>query len=128
MAERVEILRRCGTYEQMPDAFSETWAEPERKTVKRIAKARKALAQVDVPDTVLADAADLCLAVGADGLRGELTLVRAARAAAALEGKRKVHHLKAVAPMALRHRLRRNVLDETGSSTRIERAIAELWP
>jgi magnesium chelatase subunit I len=29
--------------------------------------------------------------------------------------------------MALRHRLRRNVLDEAGSGTRVERAIAELW-
>jgi len=35
--------------------------------------------------------------------------------------------LLAVAPMALRHRLRRNVLDETGSTARIERAVAELF-
>ena len=31
-----------------------------------------------------------------------------------------------VAPMALRHRLRRNPLDEAGSTVRIERAITEL--
>jgi magnesium chelatase subunit I len=30
--------------------------------------------------------------------------------------------------MALRHRLRRNVLDDTGSTARITRAIAELIP
>jgi magnesium chelatase subunit I len=29
--------------------------------------------------------------------------------------------------MALRHRLRRDILDETGSTVRIERAIAELF-
>jgi len=29
---------------------------------------------------------------------------------------------------ALRHRLRRNPLDDTGSTERIERAVAELWP
>jgi magnesium chelatase subunit I len=28
--------------------------------------------------------------------------------------------------MALRHRLRRNVLDETGSTSRIERALEEM--
>jgi magnesium chelatase subunit I len=33
-----------------------------------------------------------------------------------------------VAPPALRHRLRRNVLDDTGSSTRVERALAEVLP
>jgi len=31
-----------------------------------------------------------------------------------------------VAPAALRHRLRRDPLDESGSTLRIERAIAEL--
>ena len=69
------------------------------------------------------------MAVGADGLRGELTLMRAARALAALDGaaaatRRRMS--RAVAPMALRHRLRRNVLDETGSTARIERALEEL--
>jgi magnesium chelatase subunit I len=29
--------------------------------------------------------------------------------------------------LALRHRLRRDVLDETGSTVRIERAVAELF-
>ena len=67
--------------------------------------------------------------VGADGLRGELTLMRAARAYAALEGAKAVtrQHLIAIAPSALRHRLRRDVLDETGSTTRITRAIEELF-
>jgi magnesium chelatase subunit I len=70
----------------------------------------------------------LCMAMGADGLRGELTLMRAARAAAALEGAKSVTtaHIKQVAPMALRHRLRRNPLDESGSTARVERAVAEV--
>ena len=128
--DRVEILRRCGTHERFPSEFADSWAAPEKETVQRVAKARKTLVGVSVPDAILADASGLCMAVGADGLRGELTLIRAARAAAALAGRRKVKRadLIAVAPMALRHRLRRNVLDETGSSARIERAIAELWP
>ena len=56
-----------------------------------------------------------------DGLRGELTLMRAARAAAALAGADQVTdaHLRQVAGPALRHRLRRNVLDEGGSGTRV---------
>ena len=59
-----------------------------------------------------------------------MTLLRAARAAAALAGKKSVApaHLAAVAGSALRHRLRRNVLDETGSTARIDRALAELVP
>jgi magnesium chelatase subunit I len=69
------------------------------------------------------------MALGTDGLRGELTLVRAARALAALAGETElgVVHLRAVAASALRHRLRRNPLDETASTTRIERALGELF-
>jgi magnesium chelatase subunit I len=35
--------------------------------------------------------------------------------------------LRQVAPPALRHRLRRDPLDETGSGTRVERALDELF-
>ena len=68
------------------------------------------------------------MAIGSDGLRGELTVIRSARAVAALDGDDAVaeKHMRRVAPMALRHRLRRNPLDESGSTTRIERAMAEL--
>ncbi len=126
---RVEILRRCDAFERAPDSFVDDWAGDEAKTLKRIAKAKALLPQVEMPDPVLTRASQLCMAVGADGLRGELTLVRAARATAALDGKKAagLKHLRHVAPMALRHRLRRNVLDETGSTVRIERALAELF-
>jgi len=89
----------------------------------------KLLGQVVIPDAVLTRASELCMAVGADGLRGELTLMRSARALAALEGDTLVteQHLRRVAPLALRHRLRRNVLDETGSTARIERAMETMF-
>ncbi len=78
---------------------------------------------------VLEAGSRLCMAIGADGLRGELTLMRAGRALAALEGDSAIGetHLRRVAPMALRHRLRRNPLDEAGSTVRIERALSELF-
>jgi magnesium chelatase subunit I len=62
-------------------------------------------------------------------LRGELTLIRAARALASLEGKSEVGdaQLRRVAPMALSHRLRRNPLDDAGSAVRVERALQEMF-
>ena len=128
LKQRVEILKRCDAYEREPEAFAETWRKAERKTLKQIARGRDALASVTVPDAVLEYASRLCIAVGADGLRGELTLMRAARALAALDGAgvATTGHIATVAPMALRHRLRRNVLDETGSTVRIERALEEM--
>jgi magnesium chelatase subunit I len=127
LKQRVEILKRCDAFEQDPALFADKWKSAERKTLKRIAKGRDLLPEVETPEPVLARASELCMAVGADGLRGELTLMRAGRALAALDGDRvvTVEHLRRVAPMALRHRLRRNVLDDTGSTARIERVLAE---
>jgi magnesium chelatase subunit I len=54
-------------------------------------------------------------------------LIRAARALAALDGDTMVgdSHLRRVAPSSLRHRLRRDPLDESGSTLRVERALTE---
>lgn len=124
---RVEIMRRCASHDADSEAFAAQWAEEDEKVLQQIARGQKKLAKIEVPDSVLVDAAGICSAVGVDGLRGELTLMRAARAFAALKGAKVVKrdHLLHVAPMALRHRLRRDVLDESGSTARINRAIAE---
>jgi magnesium chelatase subunit I len=126
---RVEVIRRRDAFERDPAAFTERWAADEAAAKQRIVAARKRLPVVRVPDAMLERAAALCLALGTDGLRGELTLVRAARALAALEGAKAVadEHLKRVAPAALRHRLRRNVLDDAGSGVRVQRAVDELF-
>jgi magnesium chelatase subunit I len=127
--ERVEIMKRCDAQERDAAKFAEQWREDDEAVLKRIAKAKAALPKVKTPDKILTDIAALCKAVGADGLRGELTVMRGSRALAALDSQRVVtrDHLKAIAPLALRHRLRRNVLDETGSTVRIERALEELF-
>ncbi len=129
IADRVEIMRRCAAQERDSEGFAEQWADEDAKILRKVASGRKKIATMEVPEDVLADCAELCIAVGADGLRGELTLMRGAKALAALNGARVVRreHVIAIAPSALRHRLRRDVLDETGSTVRIERAIDELF-
>lgn len=126
---RIEVVRRRDAYEQDPAGFVEHWARHDRKAQRKIAAARKRLPDTAVPDAALERAARLCLALGTDGLRGELTLMRAARALAALDGAAAVgdDQVRAVAPMALRHRLRRNPLDDAGSTVRVARAVTDLF-
>jgi magnesium chelatase subunit I len=128
LADRIEIVKRCDRFDRDPVGFAAHYAEDEAATLARIAKAKKKLPDVTVSDEMLELGSKLCQTVGADGLRGELTLLRAARATAALHGRKHVspHHIAEVAPLALRHRLRRNVLDDTGSGVRIARAVAEV--
>jgi magnesium chelatase subunit I len=129
LADRVEVVRRRDAFDRDPAGFHAAWREPDAAVGERIVAARARLPTVDVPTTVLEAGSRLCMAIGADGLRGELTVMRAARALAALDGEDAVseRHVRHIAPMALRHRLRRNPLDEAGSTVRIERAMTELF-
>lgn len=126
--DRVEVVKRRDAYDRDPDGFAKKYRAKESKVRNRIARAKEVVASIEATDDTLEDAATLCLALGVDGLRGELTLLRAARARAALDGDTAVTraHLLSVAPSALRHRLRRDPLDEAGSVARIERAMASL--
>ena len=127
---RVEVVKRRDAYERDPQAFLAQWQKDEDRTRKRIVAARRRLPEVLVPDAALERAAQLCMALGTDGLRGELTLIRAARALVALDGVAVVGdaQLRQVARPALRHRLRRDPLDESDATVRVDRALAELFP
>ncbi|MBL8344719.1 MAG: magnesium chelatase ATPase subunit I [Rubrivivax sp.] len=129
LAQRVEVVRRRDAFERDAEAFVARWADEEGRVRRRLLAARRRLPGVEVPPSALERAAGLCIKLGTDGLRGELTLVRAARALAAYEGAAGVTdtHLRTVAAPALRHRLRRNPLDDTDAGTRVARAVDELF-
>jgi magnesium chelatase subunit I len=126
---RVEVVKRREAFERDRSAFFARWQDAEAGLRDRIVAAQGRLPGVVVSDAMLELAAKLCIRLGTDGLRAELTLIRAARALAAFEGLDAVDtsRLRAVAPSALRHRLRRDPLDEAGSGARVERALAEVF-
>lgn len=129
IAQRVDIIKRREAYEADPEAFVAEWKRATDKERRRIVKAQKLLPDMVVNDDVLALIAEICIALGTDGLRGELTLIKAARAEAALCGKSEVscNHVRSMAAMALAHRLRRNPLDDTRGGVRVERAVDEIF-
>ncbi|MBS2012406.1 MAG: magnesium chelatase ATPase subunit I [Deltaproteobacteria bacterium] len=129
VASRVEVVKRRLAFDTAPDAFLRAWEGEEAALTKKLVDARGRLFDVRIPDVAVERAAALCRQLGTDGLRGELTLIRAARAAASLQGSAEIadEHLRLVAPLALRHRLRRNPLDEVGSGVRVERAVAQVF-
>ena len=128
LALRVQVIKRRDAFERDPAGFRAEWEAANQKLRKNILKARSALERLEVGDDLLHLCAALCQKLGTDGLRAELTLLRTTRAMAALRGAKKVTlaHLREIAPMVLRHRLRRNPLDDTGSSVRVQRAMDEV--
>jgi len=82
---RIEIIKRREFFERDPESFLLQWAGAEQKIKEQIIQSRKRLLKITVSDELLIATSQLCAHLGADGLRGELTLMRAIRALAAYE-------------------------------------------
>lgn len=126
--DRIEVIKRRDSYEKSPSRYVGRWRKKDGEIREKILAARKNLSGMDTKKPILRDCAELCVALGSDGLRGELTLLRASRALAAYQSASAVtrDHLRSVAPIALSHRLRRDPLDEAGSAARVTRAVDEV--
>jgi magnesium chelatase subunit I len=128
VGERVEIVKRRRAFDRDPWTFVAGWDREQRRLQRRIKAAQRRLPLVALSDDALLAAAHLCVALEIDGHRGELTLCRAAVALAALEGRdaAQVGDVARVAPLALRHRLRKDPLESSGDDDRVLRAVANL--
>ncbi|MEO0617959.1 MAG: magnesium chelatase ATPase subunit I [Pseudomonadota bacterium] len=125
---RIEIITRRDAFDRDPRSFLTQFRAEEIALQADILAARETIKSVTVPKPLLRQISELCVALGTDGLRGELTLMKAARAHAAFDGRKRVRlsDVKAMAASALRHRLRRDPLDDAGSSVRVTRAVTEV--
>jgi magnesium chelatase subunit D len=130
LQNRVDIVVRREGYDRDREAFCESFAAAQEQLRKRITRARAGLNKLTIARPVLEKIAQLCADLKVDGHRGELTIMRAARALAAFDGRRAVteDQVKRVSAMALRHRLRRDALDETATSEQIQQAVDEVFP
>jgi magnesium chelatase subunit I len=130
LEERVEIVERRERFDDAPLAFRAAQTTEQDKLRRRITRAKKLLATVEIERELLMLIAQLCVLLKVDGHRGELTIARAARALAAFEGRAKVnaYDVESVAVMSLRHRLRRDPLETVDSGLRIDQALSQLIP
>jgi magnesium chelatase subunit D len=110
--ERAEAVSRRLAFDAAPAAFSDKWAAADDDLRHHLATARPA----DLPADLITTVSRLCASVGAEGLRADLTICRAAAAAAGWAGRlvATLDDVRHVAPLALAHRRRRNPLDRSG--------------
>lgn len=127
--QRMELVRRSEAFRQSPCQFLSEWESQQEELRQKIQRAREILPRVQMPEKLLLRTVELCLRLSIDGHRGEITITRAARALAALEGRNKVTSadIRKVAIISLRHRLRRNPLEEVDSGEKIQEAMKGLF-
>jgi len=127
--ERVEIITRREAFDRDPAAFCAGWENEQAQLRRRLVRARASFAKVRLSMPLVRRIAELCQRLNLDGHRGELTIARAARALAAFENRKDVsaEDVRRVAALALRHRLRRDPLEQTSGGSQIEQATEELF-
>uniref|UniRef100_Q3AQ51 Mg-protoporphyrin IX chelatase n=1 Tax=Chlorobium chlorochromatii (strain CaD3) TaxID=340177 RepID=Q3AQ51_CHLCH len=128
VAKRVDIVKRRREFDEDPDAFMVKYQEEQMALSAKIQTAKNLLPQVTMSDDVLTDIARLCMNLGIDGHRGELTITRTAHAHAAFMGDNEVtmKHVRDIAGLCLRHRLRKDPLETLDAGEKIEREIAKV--
>jgi magnesium chelatase subunit I len=124
---RMEIVRMRERFDSDPAAFRAEMEPQQADLRERIVRAKRVAGKVEMHDDLLRSVSEICVRLNIDGHRGELTIMRAARAWAAFEGRTRVaaEDVRSVAVMSLRHRLRKNAMDEIDGRDRIERALEE---
>ncbi|MCA1556005.1 MAG: magnesium chelatase ATPase subunit I, partial [Acidobacteria bacterium] len=127
--ERVEIITRREAFDGDPAEFCARWEKEQTQLRRRLVRARSAFKRIRLSTALVRGIAELCQRLNVDGHRGELTIARAARALAAFENRKAVRSedVHRVAGMALRHRLRRDPLEQTTGGSQIEQVANELF-
>ena len=113
-AKRMEVVRRRMAFDADPEAYTAGVAEETRGLRKRLEDARARLGSVAVDDSILATVGAVTTHFGVDGHRADITMMKAACANAALEGRMTVtkDDVRVVAAPVLSHRMRRRPFEE----------------
>jgi len=123
--ERVEVVKRLMAFEADPEAFMAAHAAEEKALGEKLAAARERVARVTVDDAELTAIARLSIALGVDGHRADLVMMRTAKALAALDDREVVirDDLRRAAGLALPHRMRRKPFEAVGVDPEIVTSI-----
>ena len=113
-ALRVEIMERRLAYEKDPEKFCRKYARSRNELKKRILLAKENLDQVTISKELLLQAAEICIQLGVQGHRADITMIKTAKTLAAYHGNPAVteEELKSAAAYVLPHRMRRSPLEQ----------------
>lgn len=113
---RAEVVKRRVLYDSDPESYLKECKKELDETCERLSRARDLLPKVVAGDDVVDMVVSVMIHFGVDGHRADITLLKAAKANAALEGRTTVNKddIRSTAELVLAHRLKRRPFEETG--------------
>lgn len=125
--QRQEVVRRRLEFEQNTDKFEARFQPDEEALGLDIERSGARLSRVTLSDEALNFAVTICLSLGVDGHRGDLTVIKTALTLAALKDKNQPDRQEVMeaAELALPHRMRRKPFQDVDFDVR-GRIISEM--
>ncbi len=127
--ERVLIMERNLDFEKDAEAFRQAWLPKEQELSQQIAMARTIVNEVTYTSRDLLSIAALTASLNVDGHRADLVILKAARAQAAFEGRKRIndHDIALAAELALPHRIKRTPFQQAEiTSEQLQERIEQL--
>ena len=126
---RVQVVDQRTAFDSDPDSFSTTVEANQNALQQRVVYAQQRLEQVSIDDDLRLRISAVCGELDVDGLRGDIVTNRAARALAAFEGRTEVSEddVARVASCCLRHRLRKDPLEQVDSGDRVVKVFCKVF-
>jgi magnesium chelatase subunit I len=126
---RVQVVDQRTAFDSDPDGFSTAVEANQNALQQRVVDAQKRLDQVTIDDDLRLRISAVCGELDVDGLRGDIVTNRAARALAAFEGRDEVSEddIARVASCCLRHRLRKDPLEQVDSGDRVVKMFCKVF-
>ncbi len=116
---RMEVVKRRVAFDTDPKIYTEKHRVQTEALRDRIIKAREMLPRISTDDDIIRAIVTITTNFGIDGHRADITMMKAARANAALDGRDSVtkDDIRAVASLVMSHRMRRRPFEEESFDT-----------
>ena len=126
---RVQVVDQRTAFDTDPDTFTASVESDQKALQDRVVEAQQRLDQVEIDDDLRLRISAVCGELDVDGLRGDIVTNRAARALAAFEGRTEVteEDVARVASCCLRHRLRKDPLEQIDSGDRVVKVFCKVF-
>ena len=126
---RVQVVDQRTAFDNDPDRFSAAVEANQQALQQRVVEAQDRLPEVRIDDDLRLRISAICGELDVDGLRGDIVTNRAARALAAFEGRIEVteEDVARVASCCLRHRLRKDPLEQVDSGDRVVKVFCKVF-
>lgn len=126
---RVQVVDQRTAFDNDPESFSDSVQANQESLQQKVVDAQNLLNEVFIDEDLRLRISAVCGELDVDGLRGDIVTNRAARALAAFEGRKEVteEDIARVVSTALRHRLRKDPLEQVDSGDRVIKAFCKVF-